>query len=121
MNEFAVTFPYDIDFVHYCFFVNYLKYPNDIFYKADIKAWTTTRPGDDWMTKEIVNKKVMLFVPDDDTEYDNVYLTTEDNIGYKMGFAVGETSQRLDEPKMKYRKPPLEIRDLSGKQSFMFK
>ncbi|MDP4203057.1 MAG: hypothetical protein Q8861_10195 [Bacteroidota bacterium] len=101
-NKFVVTFPYDIDFVTYCFFVNYMYYPNDISYKPTIKAWATTKSTDLWIKGDIANKKVMLYIPADDKDFDNVYLTTSNNIGYKMGFAMGEESQRLDAPKQKY-------------------
>jgi hypothetical protein len=101
-NKFVVTFPYDIDFVTYCFFVNYMYYPNDISYKPTIKAWTTTKATDQWIKDDIANKKVMLYIPADDKDFDNVYLTTSNNVGYKMGFAMGEESQKLDAPKQKY-------------------
>lgn len=101
-NKFVVTFPYDIDFVTYCFFVNYMYYPNDISYKPTINAWTTTKVTDQWIKDDIANKKVMLYIPADDKDFDNVYLTASNNIGYKMGFAVGEESQKLDTPKQKY-------------------
>jgi hypothetical protein len=45
-----------------------MYYPNDIFHKPLIKAWTSTKQNDDWMTNEIVNKKVMLFIPIDDKD-----------------------------------------------------
>ncbi len=106
---FLVTFPYDISFVNFCYFVNYLYYPNDIFYKADIKAWVTTSLRDDWITEKSANKKVMLYIPSDSKEYDNVYLTTPDNIGYKLGFAVGEEKQLLALPKLKYIEPTFTI------------
>jgi hypothetical protein len=57
----------------------------------------------------------MLFIPYDDTEYDNVYLTTEDNIGYKLGFAVGHEKQILDFPKLNFVEPQIEIDELAEK------
>ncbi len=42
----------------------------------------------------------MLFVPENDIDCDNVYLTTEDNIGYKLCF--DDTQQRLDFPAQHY-------------------
>jgi hypothetical protein len=119
-NKYAVTFPNDIDFATYCFFVNYLYYPNDIFYKPTIKAWTSTKQNDDWMTDDIVNKKVMLFIPSDDEEYDNVYLTTADNIGYKMGFAMGHEKQKLNNPEQTYAEP-VKFEELNGKEEIQFK
>lgn len=114
-SSFAITFPYDLPFDTFCFFVNYLYYPNDIFYKADIKAWATTKPTDIWITDKSANKKVMLYIPDDDKEYDNVYLTTQDNIGYKLGFAAGHEEELLNQPKEKYIAPTINLDDLKNR------
>ena len=112
---FLVTFPYDISFEYFCYFVNYMYYPNNIFYKADIKAWVTTKPNDIWITDKSANKKIMLYIPSEDKEYDNVYLTTPDNIGYKLGFAVGKEKQLLAEPKLKYIEPTFTIESVKDK------
>lgn len=119
-NKFVITFPYDTDFEAYCYFVNYMYYPNDIFYKPTIKAWTSTNQNDNWMTNEIVNKKVMLYIPSDDKDYDNVFLTTFDNIGYKMGFAMGEEKQKLNKPRQTYVEP-IKLEELSGKEEIQYK
>lgn len=114
-SEFVITFPHGLTFDIFCFFVNYMYYPNNIFYKADIKAWATTKPTDTWITEKSANKKVMLYIPADDDEHDNVYLTTQDNIGYKLGFAVGHEKQLLDNPKEKYVDQPIIFNDIQGK------
>ncbi|MDD4994251.1 MAG: hypothetical protein PHR83_18675 [Paludibacter sp.] len=119
-KKFIVTFPYDIEFEIYCYFVNYLYYPNDITYKPIIKAWTTTKPSDMWMKDDIVNKKVMLYIPSDDKEYDNVYLTTSDNFEYKMGFALGESSKKLNESKQTYSEP-VKLDELKLQETIQFK
>ncbi len=119
-NEFVVTFPYDTDFVNFCYFVNYLHYPHDIPYKPDIKAWTTTKQGDTWMKDDIINKKVMLYIPRDDKDFDNVYLTTSDNIGYKMGFAFGEESKQLNKPGTMFQEPPIDINNFRGRETLTF-
>jgi hypothetical protein len=119
-NKFVVTFPYDIDFETYCYFVNYMYYPNDITYKPIIKAWISTKQNDNWMTKEIVNKKVMIYIPSDDKDNDNVYLTTSDNIGYKMGFAMGEEKEKLNNPRQTYSEP-IKSEELNGKEEIQYK
>jgi hypothetical protein len=113
-NTFVITFPYDIDFITYCFFVNYITYPIDIHYEAKVKAWTTTNSKDDWMNREIAGKKTMLFVPENDTDGDNIYLTTEDNLGYKLCF--DNSQQRLDFPAQSYTIAPSseKWKDLEG-------
>ncbi len=112
-DTYAITFPYDIDFVTYCFAINFLKYPVNINWKSDVRAWATTKPGDQWITPESANKIVMLFLASDDKEYDNVFLTTQDNIGYKLGFAMGEEKKLLPTPKEKYIAPTITLQDLS--------
>lgn len=115
-NEFVITLPYDTYFTDYSFLINYLKYPKGIsLWEASVTAWTTTKATDEWITEKSVNKKVMLFIPENDKEYDNVFLTTEDNIGYKLGFALGEEKQLLDSPVKPYVSPVYKIDDIDEK------
>ena len=116
-SEFAITFPYDTQFESYAFLVNYLKYPKGITWNANVLAWATAKTSDTWITEKSANKKVMLFLADDDKEYDNVFLTTEDGIGYKLGFALGEEKQLLDTPNKAYVPPTVDINSLTGKTS----
>jgi len=120
-KKFAVTFPYDINFEIYCYFINYVNYPMGFDRHFKTIGWTTTRPTDTWTTEKSVNKNVMLFVSDFDTEYDNVFLTTSDNIGYKLGFAMGEEKQLLDKPEKSYVKQPIDISEIETKQHLDFK
>jgi hypothetical protein len=120
-REFAITFPYDIDFEIFCYFVNYLEYPMELKWSPDVTAWTTTKSSDTWITEKAANKKAMLFIPTDDTEHDNVYMTTQDNIGYKLGFAMGEEKQLLDTPKKRYVEPSIEISELTNNEFEDFK
>jgi hypothetical protein len=119
-DEFIITFPYDIEFDLFCYFINYIKNPIGLEYKSKVIAWTTTGQAEGWVTEKSAHKKVMIFIPEDDKEGDNVFLTTDDNIGYKLGFAVGEEKQLLDIPKVKYFYPTIEIATLSSKQSENF-
>ena len=120
-REFAITFPYDIHFEIYCYFVNYIEYPMELKWTADVTGWTTTKSGDIWITEKSVNKKVMLFIPTDDTEHDNVYMTTSDNIGYILGFAKGEEKKLLETPKKMFVAPRLDISGLADKEFEDFK
>jgi len=115
-QEFAITFPYDIDFEIFCYFINYIEYPMELKWSPDVMGWTTTKSSDKWITEKSANKKVILFIPTDDTEHDNVHMTTQDNIGYKLGFALGEEKQLLDTPKKRYVHPDIEISELVRKE-----
>lgn len=114
-KKFAVTFPFDIDFDIYCFFINYLNYPIGFDRSFKTIGWATTKPTDSWVTENIANKNVMLYVSESDTEYDNVYLTTYDNIGYKLGFAMGKGKQLPDRPEKDFVKPPICAAELEVK------
>ncbi len=124
-HQFVITFPYDIEFDQFCYFVNYIKYAHDLSlkpdYKPEIKAWCTTRAGFAWMTDEIVNKEVMIFIPDWDKDYDNVYLTTQDDLGYKMGFAMGKEHQKLDKPLIKFEKIKMDLNTSTNREMIDFK
>jgi len=123
-NKFVITFPYDIKFDQFCFFVNYIKYAHELIlkpdYKPDIKAWCTTETTFTWMTDEIVNKKVMIYIPNWDQEYDNVYLTTQDNLGFKMGFALGEENKRLIKPELQFEKINIELSTITSNEKLDF-
>lgn len=120
-KKFAVTFPYNVNFVIYCYFINYMNYPEGYDKQFKTVGWTTTRSTDTWITDKSANKKVMLFVYDLDTEYDNVFMTTVDNIGYKLGFAMGQESQLLNHPIQHYIQPLITPNELQNKELNTFK
>lgn len=120
-REFAITFPFDIDFEIFCYFINYVEYPMGFNKSFNAIGWTTTKSNDTWITEKSANKRVMLYIPTDDTEHDNVFMTTADNIGYKLGFAMGEEKQLLDRPEKRYVKQPISNNELDGKTHTDFK
>jgi hypothetical protein len=113
-GQFAITFPYDVEFRILCFFVNYLAYPEDLNINPEVTGWTTTTPGDYWIKSEAVDKKAMLFLPKIDTEYDFVLMTTEDNIGYKLSFASRAQKQLSTLPERDYAAPKVNVNELSS-------
>jgi len=100
--ETAITFPYDIEFGRFCFFVNYMYYPNNISYKTDMKGWATTKPGDMWVSNDYAGKQVMLYIPAGNKEVDSVYLTTEENVGYKIAFGDSGEPKRMIPPAINF-------------------
>ena len=111
-STYAITFPYDIDFIIYCYFINYVNYPMGFDKSFEVTGWATTRKSDPWVTEQSANKNVILFIPTNDTEHDNVYMTTSDNIGYKLGFASGEEKQSLNSPNKLYVKQKYQLDEL---------
>jgi len=113
-DKFVVTFPYDIDFEMLCFFINYMAYPEGLDISPEVIGYTTANPNDNWITPQAANKKVMLFLPENDTWDDFVLMTTEDNIGYKLGFALGHQKQLLAIPEKTFIAPKQDITGLAS-------
>lgn len=84
-TEYAIVFPYDISFELYCYLINYLSFPEKI---------EKTFPALGYCTLS-TQQKAMLYMSNNDTEYDNVYITTDNNKCYKNGFALGKQMQEL--------------------------
>jgi len=70
-----------LDNEKFYYLVNYLNYPEEIEYKVDIKAFTTGK--DENILK---NKKLLVYVSQNDKDGDNVFVTTYDNKNYKVDF-----------------------------------
>ncbi len=109
-NSFVVTFPFDIDFEIFCYFINYVAYPMGFDKTFDASGWTTMPIRRTMMSDYYDNKNVMLYIPSTDTEHDNVYLTTEDNIGFIYRF--GDEKKFLSSPDKFYVKPKYQLNDL---------
>lgn len=62
------------------YLVNYLKYPEGIEYIIEIEGYTT---GEE---KVLKSKKLLVYISPNDKEYDNVFVTTEENENYKVDF-----------------------------------
>lgn len=113
-NEFIIIFPYNLDFTLYWYFINYMKYP-DQSTEPDVIAWMTVDSSDELITRKIANKKVMFYLDPVDKEFDNVFLTTEDNVGYKIDFGSVGIGRPLDFPKKYYIYPTYDIANIKTK------
>jgi hypothetical protein len=74
------------------YLINYLRHPEEIEYKIDIEGYTTAREEKTY-SKRLLNKKIIVYVPNNDKEYDNVFVTTEDSETYKIDFSGKVTLQ----------------------------
>ncbi|WP_430965257.1 hypothetical protein [Spongiimicrobium sp. 2-473A-2-J] len=66
------------------FLVNYLKYPENIRYDVDVAGFTT---GD--ASGKLEGQDVLVYIPEEDTEYDVVYVVTGAQAHYKIDFGGG--------------------------------
>jgi len=114
---FIITFPYNIDFDKFCFFVNYLgnadvlRNKND--FQPNVRAWCTTQTVETGMTKNIVNKKVMLSIPESDVKKDHIFLATNDNVCYKMNVSRLKSQIKLEKSAMMYENIPFDLSEFA--------
>ncbi|HMK27852.1 MAG TPA: hypothetical protein VK483_17595 [Chitinophagaceae bacterium] len=67
------------------YLLNYLKYPEDIEYKINITGYTTITKPTVFPAKRM-GEEILIFIPESDDEYDNVYWVTKDSQVYKTDF-----------------------------------
>lgn len=111
-TSFIISFPENIDFEIFCYFINYLQYPIDIDYNIEITAWTTTESKYKWLNENFENEKCILYIASDDNEYDNVILTFQNGTSYKLDFG-GNLNEFDSNTKRAYELPKYTERDLS--------
>ncbi|MES2616372.1 MAG: hypothetical protein V4613_00750 [Bacteroidota bacterium] len=101
-NKIALTFPTDIELEIFFFLVNFL----DSYKLGQVTGLAKVGPKE--LNKSFAGKHVMVYVPANDKEGDNVYLTSEDGLGYKYGFSVGD-KKTLTSPSIAYRQNIVDI------------
>jgi hypothetical protein len=92
---YVITFPKQPDFERFKYFVNYLHYPESGGFGTTTKGYWTIK-AEDGIPEGFINSRVMLYVSENDTEYDNVFSafdSTTDN--YKLGFSSSEEFVKL--------------------------
>lgn len=67
------------------YLLNYLKYPEDIDYKIEVTGVTTIFEPTVFPIERI-GEEILIFIPESDDEYDNVYWVTKDGQVFKTDF-----------------------------------
>ena len=91
------------------FLVNYLRYPEGIDYKICIDGYITAIDTK-LFPKSLLNKNLLIYISEDDKEFDNVFAATEDNEVYKIDF--GGKVSKTDEFKT-FKHPDINFNSLS--------
>lgn len=113
-NKYVIIPKEDIDNQSFNFLVNYLYYPENIKYKPIISGYTFVKDTTIF-PKEKLNYEIEIFVPQNDTEYDNVYAVTQYNEVFKIDFGGKTIKSSLIKS---FEKPPLDFSVLSSPQIF---
>lgn len=82
-----------VDNERFSYLVNYLQYPESIEYKAEIEGFITAKDSN-WFPKELLNKRILVFVAPDDSDGDNIIVVSSDNDIYKIDFG-GKTAKYI--------------------------
>ncbi len=104
-NNFMLLFSPIINYRDFCFWVNYLIYSDkNKRHNNDITGWYEV--GNTKNNHPLSNKIIMLFIPENDKEFDNVYLVDNLNNCYKQEFALDEKIIPIDESIIRYKERP---------------
>jgi hypothetical protein len=91
-NSFVLIFPEDIHPAEFVTLINYLAYPInlDAAGRAIVVAGKTTLNSDfDGLPKSLAGKKALLYLPENDKDYDVVFLQTESGVTLANFFNEG--------------------------------
>lgn len=72
---------------YFFFLVNYLRYPENISTEFEIEGFTIGESNSKFEGEEI-----LVYIPKEDTDYDNVYAVTKNKKGFKIDFG-GKTTE----------------------------
>jgi hypothetical protein len=111
-NKYLIIPKEEIDNQSFNFLVNYLYYPENIKYKPKISGYTVVKDTA-LFSKEKLNYEIEIFIPENDTEYDNVYVVTQYNEVAKINFGGKTISSALSR---NYDKPQIDFSTLSSPQ-----
>ncbi|MBR5029960.1 MAG: hypothetical protein IKX63_02505 [Muribaculaceae bacterium] len=104
-NDFLLLFAPTINYRDFCFWVNYLVYSDkNKRHNNDITGWYEM--GNTTNEHPLSNKMLMMFIPESDKEFDNVYLVDNFNNCYKQEFAFDEKIIPLKESIIRYKEIP---------------
>ncbi len=91
-NSFGLTFPEDIHPDEFLSLINYLAYPInfDLAGRSIVVAGKTTLTSDfDGLPKSLAGKKALLYLPENDEDYDVLFLRTESGDALAKTFNEG--------------------------------
>lgn len=82
----------NLDNCRFNYLVNYLQYPTDIEYKVSVIGFTLAKDPKIY-DHELLGKRIQVYIPEGDTEYDVVHVVSEYNQVYKVDFGGKTTKQ----------------------------
>lgn len=82
----SISVPASYSFQQFALLVNYVRYCNKE-HIYDVTGWYSVgQNASDDDVMQLSGKTLMLYIPDDDTKYDNIYFVTPDGAFFKQRF-----------------------------------
>ena len=91
-NSFALTFPEDVHPAEFLSLINYLAYPLDFDLggrSVTVAGRTTLNSDFDGLPTSIKGQKAILYLPENDDDYDVIYLQTDSGVTFAKSFNGG--------------------------------
>lgn len=90
-TAFVLKVDKSIDDTDFFYMVNYFSYPIDLNKTFKVEGYAAATKH-----KRLLDKNIYVFINEKDDEYDNVWITTEDNETYKFDFGGGFKKMDFD-------------------------
>lgn len=111
-NTTYIIFPYDIEFKHICYLVNYLEFPINQQYAAKVTGWLAGKKKYDWLGDPYENKKIMIYNSFDLTYSDCVLITTADQETQRINFSSNQNELETHPTERQFKICELDIEEL---------
>ncbi len=110
-KQFGITFPYDDHLEVVCYLVNYLNYPVETRWNAEVTAWATVTQEESFNDVNLTGKRIKMFCfADGQNGCDNVHIVTDDNAAFQIN--LDSTIKPLETSVVSYTEPVLQVLDL---------
>ena len=104
-NDYLLIFDRNINFISFCYWVNYFVYSDKSKrHNTDITGWYSV--GWTKNNHPLSNNLLMLFIPESDQDFDNVYFVDRFNNCYKQEFREDMMIIQLNEPLIGFKDMP---------------
>lgn len=108
-----LIFPYDINFKHYCYLLNFLKQPNPNSKKSRIRGWLTAKEKDLWIQDDLTNSAIMVYLLDHESACNYVYASSVDKQCYKFMFDFQKETLLMPTDFSPYQNCPVNLEEYS--------
>lgn len=112
-NRLTVTFPFDVDFLSFCEIINYIVYAPEVEGEPLAIGWATFGAEEELLPNEMADKNLMVFVPEEDENYQQLFMVSADNLGCHLHLIDPKKYTIYTDPEEPYVSAPLEVASMN--------